>query len=52
MSTDFEKGLRKTIDLSVKSKELTADILKSAMHTTLGIMAGAATTILGIGAVR
>ena len=35
MSTDFEKGLRKTIDLSVKSKELTADILKSAMQDFL-----------------
>ena len=35
MSTDFEKGLRKTIDLSVKSKELTADVLKSAMQDFL-----------------
>ena len=32
MSNDFEKGLRKTIDLSVRSKDLTADVLKSAMN--------------------
>lgn len=35
MSTDFEKGLRKTIDLSVKSKDFTADVLKSAMNDFL-----------------
>lgn len=35
MSTDFEKGLRKTIDLSVKSKDFTVDVLKSAMNDFL-----------------
>lgn len=35
MSTDFEKGLRKTIDLSVKSKDFTADVLRSAMQDFL-----------------
>ena len=35
MSNDFEKGLRKTIDLSVRSKDLTADVLKSAMNDFL-----------------
>ena len=35
MSTDFEKGLRKTIDLSVKSKVFTADVLRSAMQDFL-----------------
>lgn len=35
MSTDFEKGLRKTIDLLVKSKDLTVDVLKSAMNDFL-----------------
>lgn len=32
MSTDFENGLRKTIDLSVRSREFTVDTLKSAMQ--------------------
>ena len=35
MSTDFEKGLRKTIDLSVRSREFTVDALKSAMQDFL-----------------
>ena len=35
MSNDFEKGLRKTIDLSVRSKDFTADVLKSAMNDFL-----------------
>ncbi|MFR4476689.1 MAG: PcfB family protein [Ruminococcus callidus] len=35
MSTDFEKGLRKTIDLSVRSREFTVDTLKSAMQDFL-----------------
>lgn len=35
MSTDFVKGLRKTIDLSVRSKEFTVDTLKSAMQDFL-----------------
>lgn len=35
MSTDFEKGLRKTIDLLVKSKDLTVDVLKSVMNDFL-----------------
>ena len=35
MSTDFEKGLRKTVDLSIKSKNFTADVLKSAMNDFL-----------------
>lgn len=35
MSTDFEKGLRKTIDLSFKSKDFTVDVLKSAMNDFL-----------------
>lgn len=35
MSTDFEKGLRKTIDLSIKSKNFTVDVLKSAMNDFL-----------------
>lgn len=35
MSTDFEKGLRKTIDLSVKSKDFTVDVLKSALNDFL-----------------
>ena len=35
MSTDFEKGLRKTIDLSIKSKDFTVDVLKSAMNDFL-----------------
>ncbi|MCD7741733.1 MAG: PcfB family protein [Ruminococcus sp.] len=32
MSSDFESGVRKTIDLSVKCKDLTLDVLKSAMN--------------------
>ncbi len=35
MSTDFENGLRKTIDLSVRSREFTVDTLKSAMQDFL-----------------
>lgn len=35
MSTDFEKGLRKIIDLSVRSREFTVDTLKSAMQDFL-----------------
>lgn len=35
MSTDFEKGLRKTIDLSVRSREFTVDTLKFAMQDFL-----------------
>ena len=35
MSTDFENGLRKTIDLSVRSREFTIDTLKSAMQDFL-----------------
>ena len=35
MSTDFEKGLRKTIYLSVRSREFTVDTLKSAMQDFL-----------------
>ena len=35
MSTDFENGLRKAIDLSVRSREFTVDTLKSAMQDFL-----------------
>ncbi len=35
MSTDFENGLRKTIDLSVRSREFAVDTLKSAMQDFL-----------------
>lgn len=35
MSTDFEKGLRKTVDLSVKSKDFTVDVLKFVMNDFL-----------------
>ena len=35
MSTDFEKDLRKAIDLSVRSREFTVDALKSAMQDFL-----------------
>ncbi|MCD7891079.1 MAG: PcfB family protein [Ruminococcus sp.] len=32
MSSDFESGVHKTIDLSVKCKDLTLDVLKFAMN--------------------
>lgn len=35
MKTDFEQGIRKTIDLSVRTKELTSDILKACMNEFL-----------------
>ena len=35
MSEDFEKGLRKTLDLSVKTKDFTVDVLKAAMQDFL-----------------
>lgn len=35
MSSDFEKGVRKTLDLSVKAKNFTSDTLKSVMQDFL-----------------
>lgn len=35
MTSDYEKGVRKTIDLSVRTKEITADILKACMKEFL-----------------
>lgn len=35
MSGDFEKGVKKTLDLSVKTKDFTVDVLKSAMQDFL-----------------
>ena len=35
MSSDFESGTRKTIDLTIKAEHLTSDILKSAMNDFL-----------------
>ena len=35
MSSDFESGTRKTIDLTIKAEHLTSDILKSAMQDFL-----------------
>ena len=32
LSSDFESGTRKTIDITVKAEKLTADILKSALQ--------------------
>lgn len=35
MPTDFERGTKKTIDISVKTEKITSDILKSAMQEFL-----------------
>lgn len=35
MPTDFERGTKKTIDISVKTERITSDILKSAMQEFL-----------------
>lgn len=35
MPTDFERGTKKTIDISVKAEKITSDILKSAMQEFL-----------------
>ena len=35
MTSDFERGTKKTIDLSIKAEKLTSDILKSAMQEFL-----------------
>ena len=35
MPSDFESGVRKTVDLTVKAEHLTSDILKSAMQDFL-----------------
>ncbi len=35
MPTDFERGTKKTIDISVKTERITSDILKSAMQDFL-----------------
>lgn len=35
MPSDFERGTKKTIDLSVKAEKITSDILKSAMQELL-----------------
>lgn len=35
MKSDYEKGVRKTIDLSVRTKEITSDILKACMKEFL-----------------
>lgn len=35
MASDFESGIKKTIDLSVQSEKMTADILKTAMQEFL-----------------
>ena len=32
MSSDFESGTRKTIDITVKAEKITADVLKSALQ--------------------
>ncbi len=32
LSSDFESGTRKTIDITVKAEKMTADILKSALQ--------------------
>lgn len=35
MPSDYESGVRKTIDISVKAEKVTSDILKSAMQEFL-----------------
>lgn len=35
MPSDFERGTKKTIDISVKAQKITSDILKSAMQELL-----------------
>lgn len=35
MASDFEKGTRKTIDIAVKTKRLTSDVLKNAIKDFL-----------------
>ncbi len=35
MPTDFERGTKKTIDISVKAEKITSDILKSVMQEFL-----------------
>lgn len=35
MASDFEKGTKKTIDIAVKAKSLTSDVLKSALKDFL-----------------
>ena len=32
MSSDFESGTKKTIDISIKAEKMTADVLKSALQ--------------------
>ena len=32
LSSDFESGIRKTIDITVKAEKITADVLKSALQ--------------------
>ena len=32
LSSDFESGIRKTIDITVKAENITADVLKSALQ--------------------
>ena len=35
MPSDFERGTKKTIDISVKAEKITSDVLKSAMQEFL-----------------